>query len=73
MDPLDHRPFLIGVAGGSSSGKTTIAERLAELTGVGHLSLIKLDSYYVERPRRDDRAAPAPPTTTIPTRSTGRC
>jgi uridine kinase len=49
MDPLDHRPFLIGVAGGSSSGKTTIAERLVELTGVDHLSLIKLDSYYVER------------------------
>ncbi|MGH9134017.1 MAG: uridine kinase [Ilumatobacteraceae bacterium] len=50
MDPLDRRPFLIGVAGGSSSGKTTIAERLVELTGVGHLSLIKLDSYYVDRP-----------------------
>ncbi len=50
MDSLDHRPFLIGVAGGSSSGKTTIAERLVELTGVDHLSLIKLDSYYVERP-----------------------
>jgi uridine kinase len=49
MDPLDRRPFLIGVAGGSSSGKTTIAERLVELTGIDHLSLIKLDSYYVER------------------------
>jgi len=45
-----ERPFLIGVAGGSSSGKTTIAERLAELTGDEHLSLIKLDSYYVDRP-----------------------
>jgi uridine kinase len=38
---------MIGVAGGSSSGKTTIAERLAELTGIDHLSLIELDSYYV--------------------------
>ena len=45
-----RRPFLIGVAGGSSSGKTTIAERLAELTGNEHLSLIKLDSYYVTHP-----------------------
>jgi uridine kinase len=44
---LRSRPFLIGVAGGTSSGKTTIAERLAELTGGDHLSLIKLDSYYV--------------------------
>jgi uridine kinase len=43
------RPFLIGVAGGSNSGKTTIATRLAELAGADHLSLIKLDSYYVER------------------------
>jgi uridine kinase len=46
---LERRPFLIGVAGGSSSGKTTISERLAELTGEEHLSLIKLDSYYVRR------------------------
>lgn len=43
------RPFLIGVAGGSNSGKTTIANRLAELMGDERLSLIKLDSYYVER------------------------
>lgn len=44
---LGPRPFLIGVAGGSSSGKTTVAERLAELAGDEHLALIKLDSYYV--------------------------
>jgi uridine kinase len=45
---LASRPFLIGVAGGSSSGKTTVAERLAQLAGAEHLALIKLDSYYVE-------------------------
>ena len=45
---LPKRPFLIGVAGGSSSGKTTVAERLAELAGTRHLALIKLDSYYVD-------------------------
>ncbi len=44
-----ERPYLIGVAGGSNSGKTTIAERLAELMNDEHLSLIRLDSYYVER------------------------
>jgi len=43
------RPFLIGVAGGSSSGKTTISERLADMTGEQHLSLIELDSYYLDR------------------------
>jgi len=42
------RPFLIGVAGGTCSGKTTVSERLAELTGASHLALIKLDSYYVD-------------------------
>jgi uridine kinase len=42
------RPYLIGIAGGSNSGKTTITTRLSELMGAGRLSLIKLDSYYVE-------------------------
>ena len=48
MNARPERPFLIGVAGGSSSGKTTVAERLAELAGERHLALIKLDSYYVD-------------------------
>jgi len=44
------RPFMIGVAGGTSSGKTTVSERLAELAGSEALALIKLDSYYVALP-----------------------
>jgi uridine kinase len=44
-----NRPFMIGVAGGSSSGKTTISERLVEMTGEEHLSRIELDSYYLDR------------------------
>lgn len=40
------RPFLIGVAGGTCSGKTTLSEKLAVLAGPQQLSLIKLDSYY---------------------------
>jgi uridine kinase len=47
---LPKRPYLIGVAGGSNSGKTTIAERLADLIGIDDLSLIRLDSYYISRP-----------------------
>ncbi len=46
---MPPRPFLIGVAGGSSSGKTTISERLAELSGEAHVSRIELDSYYLDR------------------------
>lgn len=54
-----RRPYLIGVAGGSNSGKTTIAERLAELIGSEHLSLIRLDSYYISRSDQpiEERAA----------------
>jgi uridine kinase len=48
--PSVSRPFLIGVAGGTCSGKTTVAERLAELGGAASLTLIKLDSYYVDAP-----------------------
>ncbi len=48
-EPRLARPYLIGVAGGSNSGKTTITSRLSEMMGPEHLSLIKLDSYYVER------------------------
>lgn len=47
--PTPRRPFLIGVAGGTCSGKTTVSERLAELSGEDHLALIKLDSYYLRR------------------------
>ncbi|MEJ7799182.1 MAG: hypothetical protein WKF60_01605, partial [Ilumatobacter sp.] len=48
-EQLPPRPYLIGVAGGSNSGKTTITARLSELMGPERLSLIKLDSYYVVR------------------------
>ena len=53
-----RRPFVLGVAGGSSSGKTTVAERLAGLIGEQHLALLRLDSYYHDRPDMpfDDRA-----------------
>lgn len=39
---------MIGIAGGSSSGKTTILERLTELLGESQLSHIELDSYYLD-------------------------
>ncbi len=52
-EPAADRPYLIGVAGGSSSGKTTVSERLAALAGEDHLALIKLDSYYVDRQSDD--------------------
>ncbi len=44
-----QRPYFIGVAGGTCSGKTTVSERLADLMGEDHLALVKLDSYYWAR------------------------
>jgi uridine kinase len=43
-------PFLVGVAGGTGSGKTTVSERLAGYFGPGNVALIKLDAYYADRP-----------------------
>lgn len=43
-------PFVVGVAGGTASGKTTVAERLSELLQSGCLALMKLDAYYRHRP-----------------------
>jgi uridine kinase len=52
-------PFLIGVAGGSGSGKTTVAERLAGLIGHPDLALLRLDAYYCDHNHLpfDERAA----------------
>jgi len=53
-----NRPFVIGVAGGTCSGKTTVAERLVDLVGTDQLALIRQDAYYIDRSHQtfDDRA-----------------
>ncbi|MDJ0959444.1 MAG: uridine kinase [Acidimicrobiia bacterium] len=42
----EDRPLIIGMAGGSGSGKTTIAEAVVETVGEDLVSLIKHDAYY---------------------------
>lgn len=39
-------PFIIGVAGGSGSGKTTVVNHIIERVGAENLVLIQHDSYY---------------------------
>ena len=39
-------PFVIGVAGGTGSGKSTVADNLIAATGPGAVAVIALDSYY---------------------------
>ncbi len=42
----DLRPLIIGIAGGSGSGKTTIAESVCEMVGRDVAVLIQYDAYY---------------------------
>lgn len=40
------RPYLVGVAGGTASGKTTLVRRLLEYAGESRAALVELDGYY---------------------------
>ncbi|HUO87509.1 MAG TPA: uridine kinase, partial [Thermoanaerobaculia bacterium] len=40
------RPFLLGVAGGTGSGKTTVARRILGAVGETRLALLEMDAYY---------------------------
>ncbi|WP_102128319.1 uridine kinase [Deinococcus planocerae] len=39
-------PFVIGVAGGSGSGKTTVTRRVIETVGQGGVAVLSQDNYY---------------------------
>jgi uridine kinase len=41
-----RRPFVLGVAGGTGSGKTTVARAILEATGRHRLAFLEQDSYY---------------------------
>ena len=53
-------PFLIGIAGGSGSGKSTVTKKIASsLSADGNIVTIEMDSYYGDHPDLtfDERAA----------------
>lgn len=52
-------PFVIGVAGGSGSGKTTVVRRIIESLGGGQVAVLEHDRYYRDRNdlRLEERAA----------------
>ncbi|MBL8143117.1 MAG: uridine kinase [Acidobacteria bacterium] len=52
-------PIVIGVAGGSGSGKTTVVRRIVESLGDEHVTVLEHDRYYRDRPdlRLEERAA----------------
>ena len=48
LDPLVHRtaPLVIGIAGGSGSGKTTVAQEILQRVGPDRIAFLQHDSYY---------------------------
>ncbi|RAV05658.1 uridine kinase [Paenibacillus sp. YN15] len=50
--------LVIGIAGGTGSGKTTVARRLLKRIGTEHVALISQDSYYKHQPHltKEERA-----------------
>jgi len=49
-------PMLIGIAGGTGSGKTTVAQKLAQALPDGRAALIQHDWYYRDRSHLDPAA-----------------
>ncbi|MGZ3869536.1 MAG: uridine kinase [Bacteriovorax sp.] len=48
------RPYIIGVAGGSGSGKTYFARELQRILGDQHCTILYQDNYYIDQSHRFD-------------------
>lgn len=44
-----NKPLMIGIAGGSGSGKSTVTQELIDLIGAEKVTLIQQDSYYKDQ------------------------
>jgi uridine kinase len=49
LDPASTKPLVIGIAGGTGAGKTTIARTVVSELGGGAVTLIEHDHYYRDR------------------------
>lgn len=49
-----NRPYLLGVAGGSGSGKTYFAEALRAALGSGICEIVYQDNFYIDQSKRFD-------------------
>ena len=56
---MPNQPLVIGVAGGSGSGKTTVVRRIIESIGDDQVTILEHDRYYRDRNdlRLEERAA----------------
>lgn len=46
---MGKRPIVLGIAGGTGSGKTTVAEAIVRRIGPEHIAYIQHDSYYKDQ------------------------
>jgi uridine kinase len=46
LSALKFKPCILGVAGGTGSGKTTVARAILDTVGADRITLIEQDSYY---------------------------
>lgn len=46
--PMSYRSCVLGVAGGTGSGKTTVARAILDAVGPERIALIEQDSYYLD-------------------------
>ena len=46
LDARSRHPLLLGVAGGTGSGKTTVAQRILQAVGASRIAFLEMDSYY---------------------------
>ncbi|TDR31429.1 uridine kinase [Hydromonas duriensis] len=44
-----NTPFIIGIAGGSGSGKSTVTRKVIEAAGTEHTAVIMQDNYYLDQ------------------------
>ena len=54
-----HAPVVIGVAGGTGSGKTTVVRRIVDTLGGAEVTVLEQDRYYRDHPelRLEERAS----------------
>ncbi|MER3483299.1 MAG: uridine kinase [Meiothermus sp.] len=45
-----REPFVIGIAGGTGSGKTTVTQAVVDAVGGAHVALLPMDNYYKDSP-----------------------
>lgn len=45
---MQRKPFVLGVAGGTGSGKTTVSNRIRDALGAEHIAYLQHDSYYFD-------------------------